>query len=229
MPDHLGRRRGSSRSASSRWPTTEFRNDHRIGQRPVALASGATAGNPLHRSGRGGAAAGRDDRRHVSWVCDSCLKMVVVANHNRVRQEAADRRDATMLAMTLAPTVSELRAVRHAVRGFASTGGFSEWPLTLIVTELLTNAMAASPPDEVIDLRVSCHYDHVRIRVVDRGAGLSSQALVGHRASPPSCSEHGGRGLYLIGQLADEFTLDRLDGRTVAHVRLAPGALAGVE
>jgi anti-sigma regulatory factor (Ser/Thr protein kinase) len=125
-----------------------------------------------------------------------------------------------MLFMTVAPVLSELTGVRDALRELAAARSQSEWPMTLVVTELVANAMAASPPDEVIDLRVSCDDNGFDVRVVDRGPGLSTRALAEHLATPPAAGARRGRGLYLVGQITGQLTVDRVDGTTVISAQL---------
>lgn len=88
----------------------------------------------------------------------------------------------------------------------------------LVLTELLTNALQhGSPPGvEEVAMCWSIAEDHVTISVADAGR---SENLA---PRPPNQDGEGGRGLTLVDQLCDAWTVDAGDGtRVVARLRRA--------
>jgi anti-sigma regulatory factor (Ser/Thr protein kinase) len=114
----------------------------------------------------------------------------------------------------LAPEGGQLRHVRAMVTAWCDAVGVKWDPLPLVVTELLSNALAASPPDEPVEVVLDLRSDEVVVSVLDAGSGLKSSSF----APPPPTSVRG-RGLSIVDQLADNLTIDRLDGHTMVTAR----------
>jgi anti-sigma regulatory factor (Ser/Thr protein kinase) len=91
----------------------------------------------------------------------------------------------------------------------------------LVVTELVTNAVEASPgPRAHIAVRARLDPHEVVLLVSDEGEGFH---LVSSPSLPSSASVRG-RGLPIVSALMDEMTINRRDGRTEVEVsrRLPP-------
>lgn len=88
--------------------------------------------------------------------------------------------------------------------------------LALVVTELVTNAVEASPgPRSQIEIRAWIESGpQVVLQVCDRGAGLQ---LTGSPRIPDARSVRG-RGLPIVEALTDRLLVDRSDGCTVVEV-----------
>lgn len=93
-----------------------------------------------------------------------------------------------------------------------------QWPL--VVTELLTNSLLLTPPEESVELDMHVEADRVVLVVSDPGPGFE---LGDHDV--PSRTSHRGRGLSIVSALTDEFRAERRSGRTfvtcvaTAHAR----------
>lgn len=118
----------------------------------------------------------------------------------------------------LAPHPGQLRHVRRMAGIWCEALGIDWDELALVTTELLSNALAASPPDEVVEVILDANDDEVRISVVDAGAGLKSASF-----APPPPSSRRGRGLAIVDHLADQLTIDRVDGHTMVTARKGTG------
>ena len=83
--------------------------------------------------------------------------------------------------------------------------------LRLLVSEVVTNAVRHGDSSRPLELRASWDSE-VRVEVSDRGAGFTPEP----RSGPPD--EPGGFGLFLVGQLADRWGVERDRGTTVWFV-----------
>ena len=112
-----------------------------------------------------------------------------------------------------------LRHVRRIVATWMEAVGASWDELPLVTTELLSNALAASPPDERVEITLEGGAAEVAVTVCDAGSGLKSRSF----AAPPPSSERG-RGLAIVDGLADQLTIDRSHGHTriTARKRAVP-------
>lgn len=83
--------------------------------------------------------------------------------------------------------------------------------VTLLVSELITNAVrhGGLTGDDWIDLNVEARPDRVRVTVTDPGDGFA-------RPPPtPRPEASSGWGLFLVGQLADRWGIERADDTAV--------------
>jgi serine/threonine-protein kinase RsbW len=82
----------------------------------------------------------------------------------------------------------------------------------LVLSELVTNSLrhAGAGPGDRIGVEVSCREDGVRIEVRDAGPGITAR-----RIDPPDPGRRGGRGLYLIQEVAERWGAERGDGSLV--------------
>ena len=88
--------------------------------------------------------------------------------------------------------------------------------LALVVTELVTNAVEASPgPHHEVALRASCDDDGIHMVIVDEGDGF---ALTGSVDTPEPTAIRG-RGLPIVQALMDAVSVERRDQRTVVTAR----------
>lgn len=124
-----------------------------------------------------------------------------------------------MFTMTLPPAMAELRHVRNRLRAWARQERLPEWPLTLIVTELVANAIDVTPPDESIELTVCALPEGIDIEVVDAGPGFGPDAPDVRTRSLPPVTQCRGRGLYLVRQFCRDLEVERRDDRTVVRAR----------
>lgn len=115
------------------------------------------------------------------------------------------------LSLSLPPATAELVTLRSSLRAFLEDCDEPADDWLLIATELVTNAIAASPSEAPIGVNVNVEPQRVDLRVVDMGAGFDLQPT----ASVPISSARG-RGLMMVDALADEFTVSIEDGRTIA-------------
>ncbi len=128
------------------------------------------------------------------------------------------------LSLRLDAVVDSVPVARHRVGSWLSAVQVPTWlrdELALVVTELVTNAVEASPgPNAVIDLRAEIHDgEQVVIVVADRGEGFALTT------SPelPGGTAIRGRGLPIVTTLMDDLEVRRVDGRTeVTTVRALP-------
>jgi anti-sigma regulatory factor (Ser/Thr protein kinase) len=101
----------------------------------------------------------------------------------------------------LAPeAASQARAVVNAELGRAVPAKVLE-DATLLVSELVTNAVRHAPKAGVpgIELRLKMDTDRVRVVVSDPGAGFVAEPRL------PTTSEGSGWGLYLVDRIADRW------------------------
>lgn len=83
----------------------------------------------------------------------------------------------------------------------------------LIATELVTNAIEASPPSAPIDVRLRSTADTVELTVVDHGPGYDLPPL--SIDVPPL--QLGGRGLVIVRSLSDALETRRVAESTVTR------------
>ena len=101
----------------------------------------------------------------------------------------------------LAPeAASQARAVVNAELGPAVPAKVLE-DATLLVSELVTNAVRHAPPGGVPGIELRLKVDPARVRVVvsDPGAGFVAAPRL------PTASESSGWGLYLVDRIADRW------------------------
>jgi anti-sigma regulatory factor (Ser/Thr protein kinase) len=122
------------------------------------------------------------------------------------------------VALQLAPQPGQLRHVRALVEVWSEVVGVDWDSLPLVATELLSNALAASPADQSIELVLDNAGDVVSVSVADAGSGLKSSSF----APPPPTSQRG-RGLAIVDRLADHLSIDRQDGYTRVTARKVVG------
>lgn len=111
-------------------------------------------------------------------------------------------------------TGGELRVVRKLVTAWAAAVAASPGDLPLIATELVSNAVNASPADGSVIVRLERDDASWSVTVVDDGPGF----VVGSLAVPPTTATRG-RGLALVNALVDDLDVDRVDGHTVVTAR----------
>lgn len=116
--------------------------------------------------------------------------------------------------LQLPPEGGQLRHVRAMVSAWSEAVGARWDALPLVTTELLSNALAASPPDQMVEVVLDICSDEVLVSVCDAGSGLKSSSF-----APPPPSSVRGRGLSIVDQLADKLTIDRLGGHTLITAR----------
>lgn len=106
---------------------------------------------------------------------------------------------------TFAPEVASIRAARHFVLGAAGevrkdTGD----AISVMVSELAMNAVQYAATD--FDVLVELADGHLRVQVSDAGSGQPTPGPL-----PPLASPHG-RGLILVGTLADAWGVEPMLG-----------------
>lgn len=100
-------------------------------------------------------------------------------------------------------------AARHELMKFLRDYGASEEDLArseLIIGELLANTVKHAPG--VVRLEIDCVGNHPVLTIADAGPGLPNYAV----KLPDDEMDEDGRGLYLIGTLADAVSVDSQDG-----------------
>lgn len=89
-----------------------------------------------------------------------------------------------------------------------------------MLSELVTNAVRASPPDDEIRVELSAGPLGWGVAVSDRGAGF---VLPGHDASPSPFGV-GGRGLRVVSEVAGPLSVEQDQGWTVVRTTVATGS-----
>ncbi|MEY2396851.1 MAG: Histidine kinaselike ATPase domain [Actinomycetota bacterium] len=108
------------------------------------------------------------------------------------------------------PEVGRLRRATNAFLQDGYTPTFRD-KLTLVVSELCTNAIEALHDEHAeFTLRLCNHIDRVQIEVEDDGPGFS--AALDRRGADEADAR--GRGLQVVLELVDEFSVNRAAGRT---------------
>lgn len=110
-----------------------------------------------------------------------------------------------------------LHALRSAVAAHAAAAGLSRqrvYDVTAATHELAANTVRHGPGHG--RLRLWAHERFLYCQVSDNGTADGKQA-----ADPGSWSTDPGHGLWLIGQVADEFTIDRGSSGVTATVTFA--------
>ena len=116
------------------------------------------------------------------------------------------------LSLSLPATNADLSLLRTTLRDFLINLDEPPDDWLLMATELVTNAVAASPDDASVDVEVEASPERVHLRVVDMGAGFQLEP----RASI-DIGQHRGRGLMMVNALADELSVETEAGRTTLH------------
>jgi len=110
--------------------------------------------------------------------------------------------------LTVAPSPSELPAVRRRVRLFLSSWAAprtSVEDVVLCVHEACKNAMRFSGTDRAIDVAISVQDDEVRLVVRDHGVGFTPHWSKMAPPADPLATQ--GRGMFLITTLMDHVTV----------------------
>jgi anti-sigma regulatory factor (Ser/Thr protein kinase) len=107
-------------------------------------------------------------------------------------------------------TSGQLRAVRRFVEVWAGALSMPVGDLPLVVTELVSNAQNASPPDAPVILRLECEQGELRVVVIDEGPGFTIRDV-----QLPTHHAERGRGLALVARSVDDLRAERIDGLTV--------------
>lgn len=118
---------------------------------------------------------------------------------------------------TLSPNVGVLSALRHEVDD-SLNGTMSESALrdiVLLVSELCTNAIQASPDGGEIVVRIKADRSRVVVEVEDSGLGFSM-------TNNPRAVDHieTGRGLEIAKAVADDVEVKRRNRRTCVRAQL---------
>lgn len=114
------------------------------------------------------------------------------------------------LSIELEPHDGQLQYVRRLVSDWAQAVHADEQSMSLIATELVTNAIAASPSSASVVVWLDHEPGEAHLSVVDAGAGLEP----GPFEVPPATSVRG-RGLAIVDHLSDRLEVHRADGCTV--------------
>ena len=114
------------------------------------------------------------------------------------------------LSIELAPEAGQLQHIRRLVSDWARAVSADQESLSLIATELVTNALAATPPTEQVVVWLDSEGGEAQLSVVDAGQGLRAPAF-----DPPPPTSVRGRGLAIVDRLADRLEIYRADGCTV--------------
>ena len=106
----------------------------------------------------------------------------------------------TETVLSLERTTDAPRQARHQVRSLGDMIGHDRLEdATLLVSELVTNAVKYGPEDEAIELTIAADDQHVRFTVHDRGRGPLPEMRDADDPTP------GGHGLRLVDALADRW------------------------
>ena len=128
------------------------------------------------------------------------------------------------IAWTLPAESGSVPWARRAAAGWLAAAGASE-PVTqdvqLVLSELVTNAVQASPPDDEIRVELTAVPLGWGIAVSDRGGCFALPA----QGAAPSPLAVGGRGLRVVSEIAGPLSVEQDHGWTVVRttVATAPG------
>jgi anti-sigma regulatory factor (Ser/Thr protein kinase) len=136
------------------------------------------------------------------------------------RDPAPCHASAPTAAWSLPASTASISSARHeAGRWLSSTGASAEesQDVTLVVSELVTNAVRASRADDSIQLELAATDHGWAITVRDRGEGFVPTAT----AFPDDPLAIGGRGLPVVSALAGPLSVERdAQGRNVVRTAL---------
>ena len=120
------------------------------------------------------------------------------------------------IALELPASVDSPAVARQAVRDAAAPLMSEDdcWRAQLIVTELVTNAVVHGPGSPV-SLALELGGNGLRGQVADPGRGIAQHELVSRRAV-----DEGGRGLFLVDALSDEWGLEDDQSRVWFEIRV---------
>ena len=132
----------------------------------------------------------------------------------------------SVLHLRLRASIDSVPTARHTLRSWLEEMHLPRdvvEDLALAVTELVTNAVEASPSAaSEISVQASCNDHHIYLEVVDDGPGFDlDDTNVAHGPGPQSIR---GRGLSIVQALVDLVSVERSAERTrvIATRRLAP-------
>ena len=110
----------------------------------------------------------------------------------------------TETVLSLERTTDAPRQARHQVRSLGDMIGHDRLEdATLLVSELVTNAVKYGPEDEAIELTIAADDQHVRFTVHDLGRGPLPEMRDADDPTP------GGHGLRLVDALAERWGTER--------------------
>lgn len=141
------------------------------------------------------------------------------------RSEAPPLPHGPNLHLRLRATTSSVPTARHTLRDWlreVAVPGEVVDDLCLAVTELVTNAVEASPTSAAeVSIQAVYADPDIYLEVVDHGGGFSLSSGSFDEPGPQSIR---GRGLPIVQALVDLVAVERRDGTTkvVATRRLAP-------
>jgi len=139
-----------------------------------------------------------------------------------------ERPPATIARLRLPADLGSLADGRDAVRRALLGEGWERERVELVVLavcEALTNAIEhGSVPGEPVEIEIAAAADHVEIRVTDRGRPGAARPL-GVPAPPPPTAERG-RGLIIMGALADSLQIGLAGRGTGVRLRFAASVAA---
>ena len=131
-------------------------------------------------------------------------------------------------ACALPADVGSLADGRDAVRRALLREGWERERVefvVLAVCEALTNAIEhGSVPGEPVEIEIAAAADHAEIRVTDRGRPGAARPL-GVPSPPPPTAERG-RGLIIMGALADSLQIGLAGRGTGVRLRFAASVAA---
>jgi len=144
------------------------------------------------------------------------------------RISTIERPPATIARLRLPADLGSLADGRGAVRRALLREGWERERVELVVLavcEALTNAIEhGSVPGEPVAIEVAAAADHAEIRVTDRGRPGAVRPL-GVPAPPPTTAERG-RGLIIMGALADSLRIGLAGRGTNVCLRFAASVAA---
>ena len=139
----------------------------------------------------------------------------VMPERNGVRGLRSRRRPA--LDLRFRATIDAVPVARHSLGRWLEelkVDRNTREELALVVTELVTNAVEASPgPQHEVILQVECERDRIALHVTDEGSGFDQQ----QQTEPPEPTAVRGRGLPIVHALMDDVTIDRHENRTLVR------------
>jgi anti-sigma regulatory factor (Ser/Thr protein kinase) len=121
------------------------------------------------------------------------------------------------VSLSLTPEARSVRSAREAVALLLAEADPSDelaFALSLVASELMTNAVEHSLPDEDIHLELTLYRDHAHVRIHNLGGGVDMTRL--RRGRPDR-----GRGLEIVAALSDRWCIDSGRSGTTMTARVS--------
>jgi anti-sigma regulatory factor (Ser/Thr protein kinase) len=140
-------------------------------------------------------------------ACPGCCALLHLEEDLPTRIPTRPRRPKPVLRMPLGSDAHAPSAARHALGQLRAELGEARYKVCqLLVSELVTNVVRHTRPGRSLaaaDMRVRMYVDRVRVEIRDDGPGFK------HSARTADQDSASGWGLHLVGELSDQWGVER--------------------